>query len=217
MNYKNESSDVFRSFLVRDANYTDGIELPCLKTSRQLPNKLIPFSYAISSADTDQWVVFYESDSKFERVWNNPKRYLPILKKFRGVISPDFSLYRDMPLCMQQWSAYKGRALAHWWQSNGIEVIPNVRFADERSYSFCFDGIEPYSIVAVGTHGCIKNKANRAYFQRGLSEMICRLHPHTIIVYGSTPDSLFLRYKEQGINILQFDSRFAQTHKAVKC
>lgn len=214
--YKHETSDVFRSFLVRDASYTGGIELPCLKTSKELPNKLIPFSYAISTADTDQWVVFYEMDSKIDRVWNQPRKYLPILKRFKGVISPDFSLFRDMPLCMQQWSAYKGRALAHWWQNNGIEVIPNVRFSDERSYDFCFDGIEPYSIVAVGTHGCIKQKTDLVYFRRGLSEMVNRLHPHTIVVYGAAPDSLFLQYEQQGISILQFDSRFAQTHKAVR-
>lgn len=43
---------------------------------------------------------------------------------------------------MQKWSTYQGRALAHWWGENGMEVIPNVRFADERSYEFCFSGIE---------------------------------------------------------------------------
>ena len=83
------------------------------------------------------------------RLWNNPKAYVKKLKKFRGVISPDFSLYRNMPLCMQLWNTYRNRALAVWMQDNGIEVIPNIRFNDERTYSFCFDGVEKNSTVAV--------------------------------------------------------------------
>ena len=53
-------------------------------------------------------------------IWNQPYKYLKILKRFKGVISPDFSLYRKMPLCMQKWSTYQGRALAHWWSENSM-------------------------------------------------------------------------------------------------
>lgn len=143
------------------------------------------------------------------------RRYLPLLKRFKGVISPDFSLYRKMPLCMQIWSTYQGRALAHWWQSNGIEVIPNVRFGDERTYSFCFDGIEPYSTVAVGTVGCIKRNEDRESFKRGLAEMVLSLQPKTIVVYGSAPDDIFGKYRNYGINIQQFDCQTELAHKAV--
>ena len=62
---------------------------------------MIAFSKAISSKDYEQWVHFYEDDHLFERLWNNPRKYLPILERFQGVILPDFSLYRDMPLVMQ--------------------------------------------------------------------------------------------------------------------
>ena len=91
--------------------------------------------------DFDSWVMFYEHDRKFERLWNNPKQYIGKLKKFQGVISPDFSLYRNMPLVMQMWNTYRNRALAAWFNKNDIDVIPNVRFNDERTYGFCFDGI----------------------------------------------------------------------------
>lgn len=43
---------------------------------------------------------FSKDDFKFNRIWNNPKRYLEFLKNFKGIISPDFSLYRNMPLSM---------------------------------------------------------------------------------------------------------------------
>lgn len=159
----NNSYDAFRSFLVENSDYEGYIELPKIKTSSQLPDKVITFSKALLKTwkDFDYWVVFYEHDIKFERLWHNPKQYLARLKKFKGIISPDFSLYRNMPLCMQIWNTYRGRALSAWLQNNGVEVIPNVRFNDKRTYKFCFDGIEKFKTVAVGTHGCIKAKLIR--------------------------------------------------------
>ena len=63
---------------------------------------MIPFSKAMSTKDFDQWVHFYEYDYKFAAIWDNPRKYLSRIKKFRGVITLDFSLYRDMPLVMQK-------------------------------------------------------------------------------------------------------------------
>ena len=46
-----------------------------------------------------------------------------------------------MPLVMQAWNTYRNRALAVWLQNNGIEVIPNVHFGDERGpRKACFTG-----------------------------------------------------------------------------
>lgn len=213
----NRNYDVFHSFLVEDADYEGYIELPKIKTSKLIPEKLAPFSKCISKSwnDFDCWVMFYEHDVKFERLWNNPKQYLEKLKKFKGVISPDFSLYRNMPLVMQQWNTYRSRALAVWLQNNGIEVIPNVRFNDERTYNFCFDGIERFKTIAVGTHGCIKGRVDKDYFKKGLAELVKRLSPKTIIVYGATPDDIFKVYKDAGIEILSFESEFSKSRKQV--
>ena len=209
--------DVFRSFLVEHADYDGYFELPRIRTSNKTPNKVVTFSKAMSKTwkDFDCWVVFYEHDKDFERLWNNPKKYLDKLKKFKGIISPDFSLYRNMPLSMQLWNTYRGRALAVWLQNNGIEVIPNVRFGDERTFSFCFDGVEENKTVAVSTHGCIKRKEDKIFFQIGLARMVQRLSPKTIIVYGRAPDSIFKAYKDMGINIIVFESEFSKSRKQV--
>lgn len=142
----NNNYDVFHSFLVEKADYDGYFELPKIRTSSQLPDRVITFSKAMARTwnDFDCWVMFYEHDVNFERLWHNPKQYLAKLKKFKGIISPDFSLYRNMPLCMQMWNTYRGRAIAVWLQNNGVEIIPNVRFNDERTYEFCFDGIEKF-------------------------------------------------------------------------
>ncbi len=205
------------AFLVENADYSGYIELPVIKTSSKLPEKVVTFSKAMSAKwnDFECWVVFYEHDIKFERLWNNPKQYLNKLKKFKGVISPDFSMYRNMPLVMQMWNAYRGRALASWLNDNGLEIIPNVRFNDERTYAFCFDGIEKNKTVAVGTHGCIKSKEDKTFFKAGISELVKRLSPKTIIVYGRAPDSIFKPYRDMGINIIAFESEFSKSRKQV--
>ena len=216
-NEKFNNYDVFHAFLVENADFDGYIELPVIKTSDKLPEKVVTFSKAMSKSwsDFDRWVVFYEHDKEFERLWNNPKQYLDKLKKFKGVISPDFSLYRNMPLVMQMWNTYRGRALAVWLQNNGIEIIPNVRFGDERTFSFCFDGIEENKTVAVGTHGCIKRKEDKIFFKIGLARMVQRLSPKIIIVYGSAPDNIFKPYRDMGIKIIAFESEFSKSRKQV--
>lgn len=208
---------MFHAFLVKNADYDGYIELPVIKTSSFIPEKVVTFSKAMSKAwtDFDCWVVFYEHDRKFERLWHNSKQYLNKLKKFRGVISPDFSLYRNMPLVMQMWNTYRGRAIAVWLQNNGIEVIPNVRVGDERTYSFCFDGVEENKTVAVGTHGCIKRKEDKLFFKVGLAQLVKRLLPKTIIVYGAAPDSIFKPYRDMGIDIIAFESEFSKSRRQV--
>lgn len=209
--------DVFHSFLVENADYEGTIELPKISTSNYLPKKVITFSKAMSGScyDFDCWVMFYEHDRKFERLWRNPKQYLEKLKKFKGIISPDFSLYRNMPLVMQMWNTYRNRALSVWLQNNGIEIIPNVRFGDERTFSFCFDGIEKGKTVAIGTLGCIRKKEDKIFFKVGLAYMVNRLSPKNIIVYGGVPDSIFKPYKDMGINIIAFESEFSKSRKQV--
>lgn len=207
--------DVFHAFLVKNSTYDNKYEIPCLKQEFQKPNKLIAFSKAVCSTDYDAWIHFYEDDVNFERLWNKPNKYLPILKRFNGVISPDFSVYRDMPLVMQQWNIYRSRAIGHWLQENNVFVIPNIRFGDERTYEVSCAGIQKHGTIAVGSHGCIKLLSDRSYFVGGLEYVVSRLEPSTLVVYGTAPDKIFDPYREKGIDVLQFDSDFMKTRKAV--
>ena len=205
--------DVFNSFLVRNATYDGEDEIPCITTSNLLPEKVIAFSKAISSKDYDCWIHFYEHDSSFERLWRNPQKYLSIIKRFKGIISPDYSLYYDMPLCMQKHNTYRGKALAHWLQENGVEVIPNVRWGDERTFKTACLGVEKGKTIAVGTHGCIKTVEGRNMFIRGFDYVINKLKPKTVIVYGRMPDKIFNLAQMQGINLIPFESEFSLSHK----
>lgn len=205
--------DVFNSFLVSVATYSGIFEFPEINPVFEIPNRLISFSKALSSKDYGQWIHFYEDDYLFERLWRDPQKYLGILKKFRGVILPDFSLYRDMPLAMQIWNIYRSRAIGYWLQVNGVKVIPNIRYGDKRTYSICCDGISRHGIIAVGSHGNMKHMTDRMIFLEGLDVVVRRLEPKVIVIYGAAPDKYFDTYRKAGIKIIQFDSDFAVSHK----
>lgn len=53
------------------------------------------------SKSNNRGVHFYLDDYQFERVYNNPYRYIDKLSQYRFVLSPDFSLYLEMPTWRQ--------------------------------------------------------------------------------------------------------------------
>ena len=208
--------DVFRTHLVSDAYYEGSPEIPRLQAIDELPTRLIPFSHAVSSKSYDCWVHFYEDDCKFERIWNNPRRYLEILNRFEGVITPDFSVYRDMPKIMQEWNIYRSRAFGYALQRQGTKVIVNLRYGDSRTYGTACFGVSKHASFAVGTHGVMKDKEDKFYFKEGLDYAVRKLKPKTIIVYGTAPNEVFGKHQKAGIQILQFDSIFSQKHRKEK-
>ena len=52
------------------------------------------FDYVLREKNPENLGVhFFMWDYKFERIWNYPDRYTDFLKKFKFVLSPDFSVY----------------------------------------------------------------------------------------------------------------------------
>lgn len=92
--------------------------------------------------------------------------------------------------------------MAYWLQSNGINIVPNVRWGDERTYAFVFEGLSEGGTYAVGTNGCIRDKLDRYYFKKGLKKMVEMLKPDTIVNYQGTPKDIFEPYKEEGIEVI---------------
>ena len=106
------------------------------------------------------------------------------------------------------------RAFGHWLGKQGIAVINNVRWGTPETYSYCFDGIEQNSIVAIGTSGGNPKKLiDRPRFEAGLKELVRVLKPHTIIVYGSAKYPCFDELQKQGIIIKAYKSQTALAHE----
>ena len=198
--------DGFNAELVAKAYFEGIMEIPILSKPKEIiiPSTVIPFSMANRSTDHSEFVHFYEHDKRFSDVLTATKEQLSVLQEFAGVISPDCSLYRDMPLCLQIANTYMNRAVGYYLQSQGLYVIPNVRWGDERTYTtvelpekIAFLGVPRNSIFSIGTYGCIKSAENKHYFREGLTAMLDELYPQVVLVYGAMPDSIFAPVKDR--------------------
>ena len=200
--------DVFKAFLVKNAKYEGELEIPVIKGIKDVPNKLISFIDAMknSTKDFNQWVHFYIDDFHFIKIWNRPKDFIKRLQKFKGVILPDFSVYRDMPLVMQYWNIYRSRAIGNFLQSNGIKVIVNIRYGDERTYECACFGAPHKSIIAIGTNGTIQNKIDREFLDKGFDYVVNTLKPKIIVIYGGITKHIQEICYDKRIKIVNFRS-----------
>ncbi|MCI9263640.1 MAG: DUF4417 domain-containing protein [Oscillospiraceae bacterium] len=206
------STDCVNARLVRNAEYSR-TGLPLFKCSSSIPTELISFKNAAQSKDAHEWVHFYEKDDRLELIWESPELWVKRLKRFKGIISPDLSIYRDDPPYVQGWNTYRNRVLAHYFSEQGYEVIPNIRFGAEKSYRFCFDGVEPNKPVCVSTLGILSEYEDRKFFQDGFAEMMRQLSPSTVIVYGQMPGMIFGEYQAMGIPFIHFDTDAQKARK----
>ena len=192
--------DGYYSWLVEAATFDEILDMPCMTVPKRLeiPENLIPFSKTAYSVDYGEYVHFYEHDIVFRDFLHNPEAHVEQLYKFSGIITPDCSLYRDMPLILQMANTYMSRSIGCYLQEQGLNVIPNVRWGDERSYRpgitdvpFAFLGIEKHSIVSISTYGCIRGVENKKYFHDGFHSMLEFLKPEIVLIHGAMPADVF--------------------------
>ena len=223
--------DIWNGFMCEGTVYSKN-DIPCCPTIlHSLPAKIITWSEAkdihkksvIKDKDYfyDAIICFYIDDQKFdgirEGIWSNPFACLKIIEHFRGIITPDFSTYQDFPYPLKIYNTFRMRAFGYWIGKQGKEVVNNVRWGTPETYSYCFDGIERNSIVAIGTVGGSPSRIeDRVRFNNGLFEMVSRLHPKAIIVYGSSKYPCFDLLRKQGIDIYEYPSRTSEYFKEKK-
>ena len=200
---KNIIDDGFNAHLVAKSLFDGVLEMPIIRKPKEIviANEAIPFSKMHRTKDHSEFVVFYEHDLVFADVLTSTDEYLEELARFKGVVSPDCSVYRDMPLVLQAANTYMNRAVGSFLQSQGLYVVPNVRWGDERSFTtvelpekLAFLGVERESIVSIGTHGCCKSKEDKYYLKAGLEAMLEELAPCVVLVYGPMPAAVFSDY-----------------------
>lgn len=110
----------------------------------------------------------------------------------------DNSIYPNSLLCVQIANTYRNRAIGYYYQSQGINVIPNIRWGDERSYTKCalpepfaFLGAPKNSILCVGTYGACQAKEEKYHLRQGMIAMLDYLEPKAVLIYGAMPESVF--------------------------
>lgn len=186
----------------------DGIgeyDIPQIEPTQFNNAEFIGFNYARNAKEPENKAVhFFLDDYQFTRVWTEPDRYIPMLQRFKYVLTPDFSLYTDFPKPLQIYNHYRKHWIGAYWQMYGINVIPTICWSDQKSFEWCFDGEPTQSVVAVSSVGTQNNKEKKRCFLDGYHEMVERLQPTQIIFYGRVPDEC----KKNIIHIKQFSEKW---------
>ena len=89
----------------------DGIfDMPVIKRTDILLDDLSLIGYdRLSENGSNQIVHFFLDDYKFEVMWKDPEPRIERLQKYRGVLSPQFSLYTEMPLAVKVYNIFRSR------------------------------------------------------------------------------------------------------------
>lgn len=206
--------DGFRHELVEGARFEGPYDIPVidpLPGDVPLPLALVPFDKRYQTKNRHQWVHCYLFDFRFRQVITNTEKHIETVRPFDGFISPDPSLYRDMPIATQIANTYLNRAVGHHAQRMGIPTVANIRWSTDKSFPFAFAGAPKNSTLATSNHGSLRGRENFYWFERGFDEMVCRLAPKRVILHGNLTKGLRERYPE--VEIAIYPSSFDSSRK----
>lgn len=183
-------------------------DMPTIAGVDHIPPDLQGFNYILNKPDQSKGVHFFLDDYQFERVWQKPDFYIEKLLDFDCVLTPDFSLYLDMPMAMQVWNIYRSRLIGQIMQDAGLIVIPTVSWSTEESFDFCFDGLPKNGTLAISTIGIKRNDEQYNIWKNGVDEMIKRLSPKNLLVYGGK-----VEYDYKNINVIYYKNSVTERMK----
>lgn len=177
----------FNLHLVDAADCLGGV-WPALMPCHKVPKRLTTYYAKTAKDNADAFCHFFIDDYRYERIWNEPERYLPVVSRYDGAIMPNFSTYHIMPLPMQYWNMYRNRALAFYWQQHGVDVIPLLQCGDPRTYDYAFEGLPIGGTYAVMNNGLMKKAENRQLFYESLLIGVQAVKPDVLVCYGTEVD-----------------------------
>ena len=192
-----------------DEDNTAGFyQMPVIEPCNYIPDDIIGFNYALTSKNKDCGIHFYIDDYQFERIWAQPQLYLEKLSEYQCIFTPDFSLYTDMPIAMKIWNTYRSRLIGQIAQRMGMLVIPTVSWCEEATFDFCFDGLPVGTTLSISTIGVKQDDYNFNLWKAGVDEMIARLKPKTLLIYGGKVD-----YDYGNIKVIYFENKVTERMK----
>ena len=106
--------------------------------------------------------------------------FLTYMKIRRGlsksILNIQSSLLRTIPPIAKCHVPYKSVLFleADGWEPSGSLMV-----------TFCFDGLEPSSVVAVSTVGCKRGHEAETFFMRGYNVLLERIHPRLVLCVGT--------------------------------
>jgi hypothetical protein len=164
----------------------DASGIPIVASTSTVPSELAPYSSRRAreyAASTDGVALHYFLDDyRFESVWSSAERVAPRIDAVGISLSPDFSIWHDMPAPLALYQTYRSRWVMAFWQARGVDVIPTLAWGSPSTYSHAFAGIHG-GTVAVSSLG-VQRRDSHA-FAAGMRELIERCEPSTVLSYGA--------------------------------
>lgn len=209
-NERQRTNNTYNLELFDEFNCDGKYQMPIIENDNFIPQRIIGFNYAKTSKEKKVGIHFYIDDYQFERIWNNPQEYTKILQEYDCIFTPDFSLYLDMPYSMKIWNVFRSRLIGQYYQNQGIKVIPTLSWAEKETFEFCFDGIPKKSIVSISTIGVKQNKEAMEIWKNGVDELIKKIEPSAILIYGGKVD-----YNFKNIKVVYFENEVTERMKGM--
>lgn len=171
--------------------------IPALRGTGQIPTNLVNYNAKnrLAQSQSGDCVHFFLDDYRFETMWTQPERSVSRVARVGMALTPDFSLYPEMPEIVQMWNVYRSRWCGAWMTDHGINVIPTVGWSDRRSWRHAFLGLPRGTTVAVSTVGIIRaGMTEQRSFLDGYDAMVDYVKPALVVIYGKPlpgiPDSV---------------------------
>ncbi|MBQ7634319.1 MAG: DUF4417 domain-containing protein [Bacteroidaceae bacterium] len=155
-----------------------------------IPKSFITFGELSSTGDPNSCVTGFDNDYIIDRLWTAPNRYIEKLSRYQCMAEPDYSLKVNHPLSLQIANTFRSHAVSYYMQEHGIMVLPTISWSSTPSFDFCFDGHSKGGAVLVSTIGVLRDERSRMYFHIGFNEMLKRISPDAVILYGDVNEEI---------------------------
>lgn len=183
-------AEMHNMHLMGNMKFTSDYGLPVIEpysyTIDPKTMKFVPFSSRNDVAVTpDVALTFYEDDYKFATAtWNNLDVTTYKLLPYNTLLTPDHSLYVDMPYAFNIQQLYRSRFAGAVWQQCGFNVIATASWGSVDTFRYCFNGLPCNSVIAVCGIGVDWCRAATTLWNMAIRELVCQLSPSLIVVYG---------------------------------
>ena len=215
-----EVKDNFQAFLVENAKFVSQEEYPLLEEwmiSEEPPNKIIPFNKIKEVKNIEEYhICFYCRDEDFKRVKINPRQYVNMFRKSKGIIGLDFSVHTDMPLIKQKSQLNDNLSLTYFFGKSGVSIIPNIRYGSEKTKKDYLESVPKGSMIAFGTYGFIKTIKEQNVWLDVILDIIEIVQPKGVIIYGSLPSDLKNWFRLYNVELYIYPSYMETRMKEVK-
>ena len=118
-----KKQQLVRNEFLYNGNSVGQYNMPLIRKQNIDISKIEFLSYVNTKKEDNEnknkTIHFFTYDWKFEKVYDNADDEIKKLSQYYCLLSPDFSIFTNMPLALQIESVFKNRWCGAYWHSKG--------------------------------------------------------------------------------------------------